>query len=34
MDNTMIAAMLWIGAAVVLGLYLMRRKGRKTKQFR
>lgn len=34
MDNTTLATILWIAAAVILVLYVMRRKARKTKMFR
>lgn len=34
MDNTTLTAMLWIAAGVVLVLFLMRRRGRKSKDFR
>ena len=34
MDNSTIGTILWIGAAVVLVLFLLRRRGRKGKAFR
>jgi hypothetical protein len=34
MDNQTIATILWIAAAVVLVLYIMRRRSRKTKAFK
>lgn len=34
MDNQTIATILWIAAAVVLVLYILRRRSRKTKAFK
>lgn len=34
MDNTTLGTIFWIGAAVVLVLFLLRRRGRKSKSFR
>ena len=34
MDSTMMTVILWVAAAAVLGLYMMRRRGRKNKAFK
>ncbi len=34
MDNSMLSVLLWVAAGVVLVLFLLRRKSRKSKQFR
>ena len=34
MDNQTLSVILWVAAALVLVLYIMRRRGRKMKQFR
>lgn len=34
MDNSMISTILWVGAGVVLVLFILRRRSRKVKQLR
>jgi len=34
MDNSTLITVLWIAAAVIFVLYILRRRGRKTKSFR